>query len=108
MNAIIPARSGERWECYDLGLRLNKTEGHTFWNKGEIVQAQANINGHEVIVVRHSGRVVVAMDMYGVKVNGVVIVDRNGSPYLKREEAIDVVDSTRVPTGDYVDAECSD
>lgn len=106
MNRIIPAQQGEHWEMDDIGLMLNKQEGHTFWMKGEIVQAEAIINGYEVLVRKHSGRV--SCDMYGVKVNGVVIVDERGSPHLQREQAIEVVNSTRTPIGDYIDAECAD
>lgn len=105
MNAIIPVQQSEQWEFHDLGLILNEREGHTFWKKGEIVQSQAIINGFEVLVVKHSGK---AGSMYGVSINGAVIVDGCGLPYLTREEAIEAVDATRLLIGDYIDAEYSD
>lgn len=106
MNALIPAQQGEKWEVDDIGLMLNKQEGHTFWMKDEIVQAQAIINGYEILVRKHSGRV--SCEMYGVRVNGVVIVDGYNSPYLHREDVIDIVNSIRTPIGDYIDAEYDD
>lgn len=102
MNALIPIKQGEHWdEPIDLGLILNKEEGHTFWRKGDFLQGRGVINGVEIYVsicTRQIGRqAVCAMQVNGQKY-----------PFLSRTEMMGIINSIRNCNGDFIDAECTD
>lgn len=105
MNNIIPAQRGEHWEIIDVGLQINQRENRNFWRKDEMVVGCATINGVGVEVMKCSGRMGGSRDLYSVRINGRAV---ESNVLLYKEDAIEIIDNIRTPTGDYIDAEYGD
>lgn len=46
----------EDFTSFDMGMYLNRTQGHTLWKPGEVMQYEGTLNGVRVHIERARGR----------------------------------------------------
>lgn len=86
------------FESWDMGLEINRKEGHDFWKPGEVVQFRGVVNGVMVWIEMASGR----MGLNGKTGYRVAFGERpEYPPMVNVEEAARLI-KENVPPTEYV------